>query len=119
MRFWPRRAGGQLALLLVLVLLVAQVITIAILAGERQGALRSASLEHVLQRVIDAYTLLETSDPERQERILRAFSSPSLRMSIDPSALLASDRSPAMAEALIAELGLPPERVRTAFKADD
>ena len=56
MRFWPRRAAGQLALLLILVLLVAQVITIAILAGERQGALRSASLEHVLQRVADAYT---------------------------------------------------------------
>lgn len=34
MRVWPRRAGGQLALLLVLVLLVAQIITIAILAGD-------------------------------------------------------------------------------------
>jgi len=119
MRLWPRRAGGQLALLLVLVLLVAQIITIAILAGERQGALRSASLEHVLQRVIDAYTLLDTSDPERQERILRAFSNPTLRISIDPSAHLASNRSPAMAEQLMAELGLPPERVRTAIKADD
>ena len=53
MRLWPRRAGGQLALLLILVLLVAQVITIVILAGERQGALRSAGLEHVLQRVSD------------------------------------------------------------------
>lgn len=61
MRLWPRRAGGQLALLLILVLLVAQIITIVILAGERQGALRSASLEHVLQRVADGYTLADTT----------------------------------------------------------
>ena len=85
MRLWPRRAGGQLALLLIRVLLVAQVITIVILAGERQGALRSASLEHVLQRVADGYTLADTTDPERQERILRALSSPTLRLSIDPA----------------------------------
>lgn len=119
MRFWPRRAGGQLALLLVLVLLVAQIITIAILAGERQGALRSASLEHVLQRVMDAYTLLDTTDPERQERILRALSSPSLQLTIDPVSLLASDRSPRMTEPLARELDLPLEQVRTAMKAGE
>ncbi len=119
MRLWPRRSGGQLALLLVLVLLVAQIITIAILAGERQGALRSASLGHVLQRVTDAYTLLDTTDPERQERILRALSSPSLQLSIDPSARLTDDRSPAMTGQLAMELGLTREQVRTAMKADE
>jgi len=118
MKLWPRRAGGQLALLLILVLLVAQIITIAILAGERQGALRSASLEHVLQRVTDAYTLLDTTDPERQERILRALSSPSLQLSIDPSAHLTNDLSPTMTEQLAIELGLPREQVRAAMEAD-
>lgn len=90
-----KRAGGQLALLLILVLLVAQVITIVILAGERQGALRSAGLEHVLQRVSDGYTLADTTDPERQERILRALSSPTLRLSIDPEPYLTEDQPPA------------------------
>lgn len=120
MKLWPRRAGGQLALLLILVLLAAQIITIAILAGERQGALRSAGLENVLQRVADAYTLLaDTSDPERQERILRALSSPSLRLSIDPSPYLPDDRAPAMTKRLVEELAVPRARVRTAMEADE
>jgi signal transduction histidine kinase len=118
MRLWPRRAGGQLALLLILVLLVAQVITIVILAGERQGALRSASLEHVLQRVADGYTLADTTDPERQERILRALSSPTLRLSIDPAPYLTEDQSSDMRRRLAGELGLPVAQVRTAMEAD-
>lgn len=119
MRLWPRRAGGQLALLLVLVLLVAQIITIVILAGERQGALRSASLEHVLQRVADGYTLADTTDLERQERILRALSSPTLRLSIDPAPYLTEDRARGMTRRLAGELGLPVEQVRTAMEADE
>ncbi|MDL0430979.1 ATP-binding protein [Marinobacter sp. TBZ242] len=119
MRFWPRRAGGQLALLLILVLLVAQIITIAILAGERQGALRSASLEHVLQRVADAYSLLDTTDPERQERILRALSSPSLQLSVDPSPSLPGDEAGSMTQRLAMELGLRRDQVRTAVEADE
>ena len=118
MRLWPRRAGGQLALLLILVLLAAQVITIVILAGERQGALRSASLEHVLQRVADGYTLADTTDPERQERILRALSSPTLRLSIDPAPYLTEDQSSDMRRRLAEELGLPVAQVRTAMEAD-
>lgn len=118
MRLWPRRAGGQLALLLILVLLVAQVITIVILAGERQGALRSASLEHVLQRVADGYTLADTTDPERQERILRALSSPTLRLSIEPAPYLTEDQSSDMRRRLAEELGLPVAQVRTAMEAD-
>ncbi|MBD3640034.1 MAG: HAMP domain-containing protein [Marinobacter sp.] len=119
MRFWPRRAGGQLALLLILVLVAAQIITIAILAGERQGALRSASLEHVLERIADAYTLLDTTDPERQERILRALSSPSLHLSIDPAPHLPADEASVMTRQLATELGLTGEQVRSAMAADD
>ena len=119
MRLWPRRAGGQLALLLILVLLMAQIITIVILAGERQGALRSASLEHVLQRVADGYTLADTTDPERQERILRALSSPTLRLSIDPAPYLTEDRASGMTRRLAEELGLSVEQVRTAMEADE
>lgn len=119
MKLWPRRASGQLALLLILVLLVAQIITIAILADERQGALRSASLEHVLQRVADAYTLTDTTDPQRQERILRALSSPTLLLSIDPSPYIADDQSTVMSQQLAKELKLPREQVRATMKADE
>lgn len=119
MRLWPRRAGGQLALLLILVLLTAQIITIVILADERQGALRSASLEHVLRRVADGYTLADTTDTERQARILRALSSPTLRLSIDPSPNLPEDQISGMARRLAEELDLPRGQVRTAMEADE
>ena len=119
MRIWPRRAAGQLALLLVLVLLVAQIITIAILAGERQGALRSASLEHVLQRVADAHALLDTTDPERQERVLRALSSPTLQLSIDTTPYLPRDEDSAMAGRLAREFETPPTGMRATMEADE
>jgi signal transduction histidine kinase len=108
-----------LALLLVLVLLVAQVITIAILAGERQGALRSASLEHVLQRVADAHALLDTTDPERQERVLRALSSPTLQLSIDATPYLPRDEDSAMAGRLAREFEAPPTGMRATMEADE
>ncbi len=119
MKLWPRRASGQLALLLILVLLIAQVITIGILAGERQSALRSASLENVLQRVADAYTLLNTTDPERQERILRALSNPSLQLSIDRLPHLPGGETTSMNGELATELGLPAEQVRTAMQTEE
>jgi len=119
MRLWPRRAAGQLALMLILVLVIAQIITIAILAGEGQGALRSASLEHVLQRVADAYTLLDTTDTDRQERILRALSNPSLQLSIESEPYLAEDKAVSMTRRLVSELGLRGEQVRSAMKADE
>jgi signal transduction histidine kinase len=80
--------------------------------------LRSASLEHVLQRVADGYTLADTTDPERQERILRALSSPTLRLSIDPAPYLTEDQSSDMRRRLAEELGLPMAQVRTAMEAD-
>jgi signal transduction histidine kinase len=105
--------------LLILVLLVAQIITIVILAGERQGALRSAGVEHVLQRITDAYTLLDDTSQERQERTLRALSSPSLKLSVDPSPYLIGDDAPGMSRRLISELRLAPEQVRAVMEADD
>lgn len=119
MRLWPRRAGGQLAVLLIFVLGVAQIITIVILAGERQGALRSAGVEHVLQRITDAYTLLDDTSQERQERTLRALSSPSLKLSVDPSPYLSGDDAPGITQRLISELRLRPEQVRTVMESDD
>lgn len=118
MRLWPRRASGQLAFLLILVLLIAQIITIGILAGERQSALRSASFDNVLQRVVDAYSLLNTTDPERQQRILRALSSPSLRLSINQLPQLPVDEAGPTSQGLATELGLPREQVRTAMEAE-
>lgn len=119
MNIWPRRAGGQLALLLIVVLLVAQGITIGILAGERQGALRSASQEHVLERFADAYTLLDTADPERQSRILRALSTPTMRLTIDTSPALTSDGAPPITDQLQSQLSLSRDQLRTSVENDN
>ncbi|KAA1176147.1 HAMP domain-containing histidine kinase [Marinobacter salinexigens] len=119
MNIWPQRAGGQLALLLIVVLLVAQGITIGILAGERQGALRSASQEHVLERFADAYTLLDTADPERQSRILRALSTPTMRLTIDTSPALTSDGAPPITDQLQSQLSLSRDQLRTSVENDN
>ncbi|MFE8070792.1 HAMP domain-containing sensor histidine kinase [Marinobacteraceae bacterium S3BR75-40.1] len=119
MGLWPRRAGGQLALLLVAVLLVAQLITVWILAGERQGALRMAGLEHVLQRVSDAYTLLATTDDQHRDRATRLLSSRNLLLTIDPQPYLAEDRAPRFSRQLADELGLEQARVRSALEVDE
>ena len=67
----------------------------------------------------DGYTLADTTDPERQERILRALSSPTLRLSIDPAPYLTEDRASGMTRRLAKELELPVEQVRTAMEADE
>ncbi|HAS77758.1 MAG TPA: sensor histidine kinase, partial [Marinobacter adhaerens] len=67
----------------------------------------------------DGYTLADTTDPERQERILRALSSPTLRLSIDPAPYLTEDRVSGMTRRLAKELELPVEQVRTAMEADE
>lgn len=118
MRFLPKRAGGQLALLLITVLLLAQVITIWILAGERQGAMRSASREHVLERVIDAYALVDVTEAPQQERVLRLLSNASMRLSIDPEPYLTWDEAPNLSQRLADELGLPQAGIRSALELD-
>ncbi|TNE74634.1 MAG: HAMP domain-containing protein [Gammaproteobacteria bacterium] len=119
MTLWPRRAGGQLALLLIAVLLIAQIITIGILAGERQGALRSAGQEHVLERFSDAYTLLDSAVPERQARIIRALTNPTMRLSIDSAPSLTADSSSAISDQLLQQLKLEPGQVRSSIATDD
>lgn len=118
MTLMPRRTAGQLALLLVAVLLVAQAMTIWILADERQGALRSASLEHVIQRVADAYTLLDTTPEERRPQVLRALSSPTLRLSVDPEPLLEHSRDVFTRRQLARSAGLETDHVRTRLERE-
>jgi hypothetical protein len=50
-RLWPKSLAGQLAALLVLTLIAAQVVTFMLFAGERISAFRMAYQENLLLRV--------------------------------------------------------------------
>ncbi|WP_245749942.1 sensor histidine kinase [Marinobacter zhejiangensis] len=114
----PRRAGGQLALLLITVLLLAQVITIWILAGERQGAMRSANRAHVLERVIDAYALVDATEAPQQERVLRLLSSTSMQLTVGSEPQLSWDEASNLSQRIADELDLPQASVRSALELD-
>jgi len=93
MRLWPARAASQLILLVVVVLLAAQGITIWMMADERQDALRTASLNTLLQQVGDAYSLVDDMAPPGRERVLSVLSGPFLSLSADTAPILPDDES--------------------------
>jgi signal transduction histidine kinase len=82
-RFWPQSLAGRLAVLLVLTLVVAQVVTFALFAGERISAFRVAFREDLLVRIVSLVTLLQETDPPLHERLIGATSSPQFRVTLD------------------------------------
>lgn len=123
MRLLPRRSAGRLVALVILVMLVAQGITFWILADERQGALRSAELNYLLQRIVSAHELIEVVPAQERELALAALSDPVLTLSVDDQAQLAGDDAPVFTRWLVEEgplAGYPEAfRVRTRILVDD
>ena len=79
-RLWPRSMTGQLIALLLLALALAQLLSFAILRGERQSTLDAIGREQVVERAAALVRLLEqTQDAAERRRILRAFSTRRLR----------------------------------------
>ncbi len=75
MRLLPKSLAGRLAALLVLTLVVAQVVTFVLFAGERMSAFRLAYREDLVVRIVSLVTLLEETQPELHERLVAAVSS--------------------------------------------
>ncbi len=124
MRIWPARAAGQLVLLVIVVVLAAQGITFWMMADERQGALQTASLNSLLQRVGNAYSLVDTMPPPGRERALVVLSDPFLSLSADVSPMLAKDYSPQFSGWLrrdgpLSGQKLGPESIRARILVDD
>ncbi len=96
MRLLPKRATPQLVLLLVITLLLAQGITLWLLARQGKGALREAGVFAVLHRVSNAYLLVQVVEPQNWPRVLHALSGNFLDMTISAEPALKSDESPAV-----------------------
>ncbi len=103
-RFWPRSMTGQLIALLLLALALAQLLSFAILRGERQSTLDAIGREQVVERAAALVRLLEeTRDPGERRRILRAFSTRRLRFWLADAAVAedpAAEPAPLLARRL-------------------
>lgn len=97
-RFYPRGLTGQLMLLLLAALVVAQAVAFQVVHDERQFAQRTVFKSQVLERIAAASRLILESPAELRPQILRALQTEDLRFWIAPTPLLVT--SPADEESL-------------------
>lgn len=116
MRPWPKSLAGQLTLVLVLALLIAQSLVFVLFAGERVQALRTAYRENVVVRTAALVRLIEETPPALHERILQAASSQLVRFSLTAEPALAEDardpRTVRLTRDIATALGVAPDRLR-------
>lgn len=83
-KLWPRSLSGQMILLVLVGLLVAQLISYLIYRSQQQDTLRSLRNEFVAARISGVDRLLAETQRPLHQRIVRTASTPSLRFSINP-----------------------------------
>lgn len=118
MRLMPRSFTGQLALLLVLALLVAQVAAILIYSHERLQVARDMFQESIVERTAAILQLLEDAPEELHFRMLDTASSPFFRFSTSAQARTPRQETAEAelaARTLARQLGIPPRRVIVAL----
>jgi signal transduction histidine kinase len=113
-RLWPRSLAGRLAALLVLTLLVSQVVSFALFAGERMMAFHRSYLDDLTSRLGSLVRLLEETPPSLHDRLVATMGSPMLRLELGPEAQVAADVAPdlRLRSELAAALGKRPEDIR-------
>lgn len=88
MRLWPKSLAGQLIVLLLLALVVAQAVSFLIFLDERSEAVRDAAREHVLVRTASIARLLNDTPSDLHERIVRTASTRRLHFWVDDESVL-------------------------------
>ena len=118
MRFVPKSLAGQLTLLLLLALAVAQGVAVALFAWERLEALRHAHRENAVTRAATVVRLLRGTPAALHEAVLAAASTDITRFSLAPVPVVVEtgtgEGAAAIARDLAAALGAGPERIRVA-----
>ena len=118
MRLAPRSLAGQLTLLLLIALAVAQGIAVALFAWERMEAVRHAHRDNAVLRTATVARLLGDTPPELHDAIIAAASTEFARFSLTGAPVVvetgAGERTAAIARGLAAALGAGPQRVRVA-----
>ena len=118
MKFVPSSLAGQLALLLLLAIVVAQGIAVALFAAERSEAVHHAHREDVIARAGTVARLLREAPPELHEAILTAASNDEALFTLAPEPLIdaegSGERSASIAHDLSVALGVGEGRVKVA-----
>ena len=118
MKFAPSSLAGQLALLLLLTIVVAQGIAVALFAAERSEAVHHVHREDVIARAGTVARLLREAPPELHEAILTAASSDEALFTLAPEPLIdaagSGERAASVARDLSVALGVGEERVKVA-----
>ncbi len=117
MRLWPQSLAGRLAGLLVLTLVVAQVVSFVLFAGERVTAFRDAFRQDMATRLVSLVQLLEEAPPDLHRRLVATASSSFLRIDIAADPAVAPDEAgaPELRAGLAQELGKAEADVRVAL----
>lgn len=87
-RLFPRSLAGQLSVLLIAAVLIAQVVTLAFFAESRRSAIDAAAREQVLGRIATLANLIEETPAGQRDRILGALSTSRLTYSVTPGPLV-------------------------------
>ena len=118
MRLAPKSLAGQLTLLLLLVLALAQGIAVALFAWERIEAVRHAHRDNAVVRAASVARLLRDTPRALHESVVAAASTGMTRFSLTREPLVertgSGERAAAIARALSAALGTEYENVRVA-----
>ena len=114
MRLVPKSLAGRLATMLVLTLLVAQMVSFGLFAGERVSAFYQSYREEMIGRLVALVDLLEETPADLSDRVLATMNSAVFRAGIAPEPSL--DASAAgtgeLRSKIATALGKPPEAVR-------
>ena len=118
MRLAPKSLAGQLTLLLLLALTVAQGVAVALFAWERIEALRDAHRDNAVARTATVVRLLRGTPPALHESVVAAASTGITRFSLAPQPLVdetgTGEGASAIARELAAVLDAGPQRVKVA-----
>ncbi len=118
MRLVPRSLAGQLTVLLLLALAVAQGVAVALFAWERLEALRDAHRGNAVLRTATVAQLLGDTPPGLHDSVIAAASTGFARFSLTADPVVgepgAGEQAAAIANDLSAALAVGPERVRVA-----
>ncbi|MCM5558137.1 ATP-binding protein [Pleomorphomonas sp. JP5] len=87
-RLFPRSLAGQLSVLLIAAVLIAQVVTLVFFAESRRSAIDAAAREQVLGRIATLANLIEDTPAGQRDRILGALSTSRLSYSITQEPLV-------------------------------
>ncbi len=120
-RFWPLSLSGQMIALVLIVLAVAQVVSFVIYRVQHQSTLRAIRDQHVLARIASVERLLADTPPALHDRIVRAASSPRLRLTLNEKPILEASppnrRSWALRQALARLMDGDPANIRIGVRA--